>query len=166
MADKAPTELLQPALIDRLSDDEPNKTVEPREARVIDARQLLEIVRRDLTWLLNTDNIETLIEDDTEYPNVLNSVINYGIQEVAGEVSTRDRAMTIRKLIAQSVERFEPRVRPGSLVVDFEDDANTNSTHISYSIRAEIMAKPMPLELYLRSRVNVMTGELELERKG
>jgi type VI secretion system protein ImpF len=35
---------------------------------------------------------------------------------------------------------------------------------VSFDIRAEMWAQPLPLELYLRSEVNVATGELKLER--
>ncbi|NVK14490.1 MAG: type VI secretion system baseplate subunit TssE, partial [Rhodobacteraceae bacterium] len=31
-------------------------------------------------------------------------------------------------------------------------------------IRADMWAQPMPLELYLRSKVDLTTGEVEMER--
>ena len=54
MAELAPRERLQPSLLDRLSDDEPDNAVEPRERRVLSLRTLREGVLRDLAWLLNT----------------------------------------------------------------------------------------------------------------
>ena len=52
MADKTLTERLQPSLLDRLTDLEPEAKTESRDSRVINIRRLREIIRRDLAWLL------------------------------------------------------------------------------------------------------------------
>ena len=49
---------LQPALLDRLTDDEPLKTQEPREQRVMSKTRLRQAVLRDLAWLLNANRLE------------------------------------------------------------------------------------------------------------
>jgi len=54
-----PQERLQPALLDRLTDDEPDKKLEPREMRVLSKRKLRESVLRDLAWLFNSTKLET-----------------------------------------------------------------------------------------------------------
>ncbi len=164
MADRTISERLQPSLLDRLTDHEPGVLTERRDERVIDVRRLREIIQRDLGWLLNTNNHETLM-DDGNYPNALNSTVNYGVREVAGELSTEVRAMEIRSMIAKAIERFEPRIRAGSLDVDYRSDIQGGDAIISFDIRADMWAQPVPLELYLRSEVNVATGELMLERK-
>ena len=164
MIDEPLSERLQPSLLDRLTDPEPDKRTESRSDRVIDVRRLLKIVQRDLTWLLNTQNIEVQIETEN-YPNVANSVLNYGVREVAGEMSTQERARFIRKMIHSVIQRYEPRIVPGTLRVDFDEEADAQSSFISFNIRAEMWAKPLPLELYLRSQVNVTTGELKLESR-
>ena len=167
MSDKALAERLQPALLDRLTDENPTVSTEPREDRVIDVRRLRQIVQRDLTWLLNTNNNEVNLDTEA-YPNVATAVTNYGIKDVAGQTSTADRAQEIRKIIRTAIQRFEPRIRPETLEVDFgsEDETDTRSMLISFNIRGEMWAQPMPLELYLRSQVNVTTGEVTLERRG
>lgn len=165
MADRTITERLQPSLLDRLTDHEPGNLKETREDRVIDVRRLREIIQRDLSWLLNTNNHESLI-DPEKYPNVVNSTLNYGVREVAGQVSSVERAGEIRKMIHRAIERFEPRIQAGTLDVDYRTDDQSGDTIISYDIRADMWAQPLPLELYLRSEINVATGELTLERKG
>ena len=59
MADKNIAERLQPSLLDRLTDDAPGDLQEARDMRVIDIRRLREIVQRDLSFLLNTNNSES-----------------------------------------------------------------------------------------------------------
>jgi type VI secretion system protein ImpF len=62
-------ERLQPSLLDRLTDDEPDKQVESREQRVFSLARLREAVLRDVAWLLNTTNLEAGA-DLSAYPEV------------------------------------------------------------------------------------------------
>ncbi|MEX0310538.1 MAG: type VI secretion system baseplate subunit TssE [Tateyamaria sp.] len=163
MSDKTLAERLQPSLLDRLTDDAPTEQTERRDARVIDVRQLRDILQRDLAWLLNTANAGSAI-DPERYPHAAASTVNYGIREVSGEFSTAERAELIRKSILDAVQAFEPRIHPGSLNVALRMGQAERNTVVSYDIRADMWAQPMPIELYLRSQVDVTTGELELER--
>ncbi len=163
MADKLLEERLQPSLLDRLTDDEPTQRKEHRESRVIDVVRLREIIQRDLSWLLNTNNIESMIDTEA-FPNVVNSVLNYGVSEVSGEYSTTERAEKIRRSILASIEQHEPRVVPGSADVELRAEEETGEMTISFDIRADMWAQPVPLELYLRSHVDITSGEVSLER--
>ena len=87
MAELTPKERLQPSLLDRLTDNEPDQQKEAREKRVLSMRKLRESVQRDLAWLLNTSNLET-VQDLDEYPLVSHSVINYGLPDLAGRQGT------------------------------------------------------------------------------
>lgn len=164
MADRTITERLQPSLLDRLTDREPGVLTERREDRVIDVRRLREIIQRDLSWLLNTNNHETLLDAEA-HPHAIQSTVNYGVREVAGMTSTLERAMEIRRMIHIAIERFEPRIQPGTIDVEYRSDVDSGDALVSFDIRADMWAQPMPMELYLRSEVNVATGELKLERK-
>jgi len=137
MSDKTIAERLQPSLLDRLTDNDPSEKSERRDDRVIDVRQLREIIQRDLAWLLNTSDNSTII-DAKLYPNVAQSTLNFGIHEVAGH--------------------------PGSVDVALRVGKDDRDTIVTYDIRADMWAQPLPMELYLRSQVDVTTGELELER--
>lgn len=164
MSDKMIAERLQPSLLDRLTDDNPTELKERREDRVIDLRQLREIIQRDLSWLLNTADAGKQI-DENIYPNASSSVLNYGVAQVAGDYSTARRAELIRKSILDAIQEFEPRIHPGSLDIGLRvDEEDNRQSLVSFDIRAEMWAQPMPIELYLRSQVDVTTGKLELER--
>lgn len=163
MSDKTIAERLQPSLLDRLTDNDPSEVTERREDRVIDVRQLREIIQRDLVWLLNTADNHNVI-DEKRFPNAAKSVLNFGIHEVAGDYSTAQRAEIIRKSIAAAVQAYEPRIHPGSLDVQLRVDKAERTSVVTFDIRADMWAQPMPMELYLRSQVDVTTGELQLER--
>lgn len=163
MSDKMISERLQPSLLDRLTDNDPTELTERRESRVIDLKQLRDIIQRDLVWLLNTANSGSQI-DRERYPHVIASTLNYGIREVAGDYSTAERAELIRKSILEAIQVFEPRIHPGSVDIKLRVGQDNRDSVVSFDIRADMWAQPLPIELYLRSQVDVTTGELELER--
>lgn len=163
MSDKIIAERLQPSLLDRLTDESPTELKERREDRVIDLRQLRDIIQRDLSWLLNTADAGQLV-DENLYPNISRSVLNFGIAHVSGDYSTTQRAELIRKSILNAVQAFEPRIHPGSLDVELRLDKDNHQSLVAFDIRADMWAQPMPIELYLRSQVDVTKGTIELER--
>ena len=69
---------LQPALLDRLTDDEPLSRTEPVDGRAINRNRLRELVLRDLGWLFNA----TGPGDDNDWasaPHAARSVLRYGL---------------------------------------------------------------------------------------
>ncbi|TMM54130.1 type VI secretion system baseplate subunit TssE [Sulfitobacter sabulilitoris] len=164
MADRTITERLQPSLLDRLTDHEPEKKTEGRDSRVIDLNRLRDIVRRDLAWLLNSNNQDSIL-DAQAYPYVATSVLNYGVRDTAGDFSTENRAETIRRSIEQAIARFEPRIREGTLEVTARESKDKRQSVIDFDIHAEMWAQPLPMELYLRSQVDLTTGELSLDSR-
>jgi len=163
MADKTVTERLQPSLLDRLTDDAPEALKETREDRVINISRLREIIQRDLGWLLNTQNNESWL-DAGRYPHASKSVLNYGVREVSGEYATEAEAERIRGCIADAISRFEPRIREGTTDVSLRAREGRSSAIIAFDIRAEMWATPIPLELYLRTEIDITTGEVNLEK--
>lgn len=165
MADKTIDDRLQPSLLDRLTDDEPGAQAESRDARVIDIRRLRDILKRDLAWLLNTSNNDNMI-DRKLYPNVYRSVLNYGVSPVSGETTTKRRAELIRAAIIRAVKEFEPRLRGESLDVKMRIEDGANPMSLYFDIQGDMWAQPLPMELFLRSEIDLMTGHLNLEQRG
>ena len=86
MAELTPSERLQPCLLDRLTDDAPDKTEESRNQRVMSLQRYRQAVLRDLSWLLNTYANAKLNGYDT-FEEIQSSVLNFGVQNVAGMTS-------------------------------------------------------------------------------
>jgi type VI secretion system protein ImpF len=164
MADRMLLERLQPSLLDRLTDDEPDKTTEAGSRRIIDVNRLRQIILRDLAWLLNTSNLET--ERDLEnHPHTARSVLNYGIVDISGTHATMDRAVQIRQSIRDAIEIFEPRILPESLNVTMHQEKIGSGAVISFEIRGELWAEPVPVDLYLKTALDVTTGEVTISRQ-
>ena len=92
------------------------------------------------------------------------SVLNYGLGEVSGEYSTSEKTEMIRRGIERAVSRYEPRIIEGSVDVRLTGETEAAGMTVALEIRADMWAQPMPLELYLRSKVDLTTGEVNVER--
>lgn len=160
MVELAPKELLQPALLDRLTDDERDKSVEPVEKRVVSMRRLRQSVLRDLTWLLNTGNL-AMVQDLTAYPYVAGSVINYGLRDLAGATASSLDAPGLENAVRQAIVAFEPRILPNTVTVRAvlaKDQMNRNA--LGFEIEGELWGQPAPVSLYIRTEVDLDTGHV------
>src|SRR4249920_3666068 len=129
MAELTPKERLQPSLLDRLTDDEPDKRQESRDKRVLSPSRLRESVRRDLSWLFNTVNLAAT-DDLEDYPQVERSTLNYGLPDLAGRTTSSVDKVTLERLLRRAIWDFEPRLTRNSvkvrLVTDY-DQMNHNA---------------------------------------
>jgi type VI secretion system protein ImpF len=160
MAELTPKEKLQPSLLDRLTDDEPDRQRESREKRILNSMQLRESVRRDLSWLLNNTYLQA-IEDLSAYPEVIRSTLNYGVPDLAGRTATTVDVKELEKSLRAAILMFEPRLLQDSIRLKSVVDPK-GSTHndLSFVIEAELWAQPVPLRVFLKTDVDLETGEI------
>ena len=159
MADHTTSERLQPSLLDRLTDDEPDQLQEPRERRILSSRRLRDSVRRDLNWLFNATNLSALQALD-DYPEVERSTVNYGLPDFAGQVSSSIERDALERLLRRAILDYEPRLVRNSVRVKLTVDTNKlDHNAMNFSIQAELWAQPIPLRLFLRTDLDLETGE-------
>src|SRR5689334_5395139 len=128
MAELILQDRLQPALLDRLTDDEPTKRMESREQRVISIAKLRQCLLRDLSWLLNTVRLEAT-EDLSECPSVQRSVLNYGLPSFTGGSVALLGAAETEDAIKQAILRFEPRLLPNTVKVKLLESSLREDSH-------------------------------------
>ena len=164
MAELTPLERLQPSLLDRLTDDEPlNQKPEPPEGRVMVKRRLRESVLRDLVWLFNTTRLEANA-DLSGAAHVRRAVVNFGLPALSGRSASSIDVSWVERAIRQAILDFEPRVLPPSLAVRAIVRADQADQHnvIGVEIRGQIWAQPVPLELLVRTEIDLETGEVRI----
>ncbi|MBL8760295.1 MAG: type VI secretion system baseplate subunit TssE [Phycisphaerae bacterium] len=163
MAESLPIERLQPALLDRLVDDEPRNPSESRERRVMSMRQLRSAVLRDLAFLLNSP-AHPPESELYDYPLVARSVLNFGIPDLSGQTASAQRAARLEALVRRAVEMFEPRIIPGTLRVSgvkAGEDAASRQT-VGFELTGDVCPLPVPDALYVRTQMDLETGRCEL----
>lgn len=159
---RTPEEQLQPALLDRLTDDQPDRKLEPRMERVISKRRLREAVLRDLTWLFNTIRMDPDMDPAT-LPNARKSVINYGLPALSGQTASSLDISDLERAIRQAIIDFEPRILPATLHVRaLEVGQFENHNVIGVEISGQLWAQPLPLELLVRTEIDLETGQVEV----
>ena len=154
-------ERLQPALLDRLRDDEPEQKVEARNKRVITLKKLQEYVTRDLNWLLNTSSL-SISNDLTPFPEVQTSVLNYGANSFAGISASSIETYMLERKVRQSILTYEPRILAKTLSVSVQEQDNMNRNAIVFHISGQLWAEPIPIALYIKTEIDLETGEVNL----
>jgi len=162
MAELTQKEKLQPSLLDRLTDNNPDSQVESRAQRVLSLQQLRKSVIRDLGWLLNTGNLEARQNLD-RYPNASHSVVNYGLPDIAG-ITTGDIDVDgVEQAVKQAIIDFEPRILRNSLMVKMVVDHEAmNPNSVVFEIDGELWAQPVPLRVFLKTELDLETGDVQI----
>lgn len=164
LADITPKERLQPSLLDRLTDDEPdNRAI--RNPPVMSLHRLRESVLRDLEFLLNTTQLGATTDLDG-LAGVERSTLNYGVPDLVGK--TRFDITQIERLLRRAILDFEPRLLKDSVRVQHlggdtpGSKAGARPTVLSFSIEAELWAHPVPERLFLRTELDLDRGEIKI----
>ncbi|MEO7243691.1 MAG: type VI secretion system baseplate subunit TssE [Rubrivivax sp.] len=168
MAQLRAQDRLQPALLDRLTDDDPGSTTETGDARVINRHRLRELVLRDLAWLFNASQPGAAI-DWRGAPHARRSVLNYGLPPLSGETATTVDVLELQARVRQAILDHEPRILPATLVVEavMSHVQLDHHNQIGVRISGQLWAQPVPLELMLHTDVDLETGRVavrELDR--
>jgi type VI secretion system protein ImpF len=157
---------LQPALLDRLTDDAPGERDEADERRVMSKAQLRQAVLRDLGALLNA--VQPLGVAGDAYPLLGDSVLNYGLPALSGQLASKLDVHVLERAIRQAILRFEPRILPDTLQVRAVEATSVLDTHnvIEFEIRGHLWSQPIPLEILLRTQLDLEAGQVEVRDAG
>ena len=123
-------------------------------------RLLRQAVLRDLAWLLNTGYLETT-ENLEAYPQVRNSVLNYGIPDISGTSASNADTAALERSLKDAIVKFEPRISPDSLRVSItRDEGKQGRNAMVFTIEGQLWAEPTPMMLYLKTEVDLETGNI------
>jgi type VI secretion system protein ImpF len=158
-----PQDRLQPALLDRLTDDEPDKKQEPREARVLSKNRMRQSVLRDLAWLFNATQLDA-VADLTKLPQVRRSVLNFGLPAMSGRTASSLDVTDLTRALREAILTFEPRILPASLEIKtlMEAGALDHYNVVGVEIHGQLWAQPVPLEFLVRTDFDLETGKVRI----
>ena len=154
---------LQPALLDRLTDDEPEQRTGDRGARVMSKTQLRQAVLRDLAWLFNAmqplgDEAEPLSAARRARPELrLAGAVRAARLELdVGDLETRDPPGD------PALRAAHPRRHAGGQARMEVGERPRHHNVIGFEIRGQLWAQPVPLEFLLRTELDLETGQVEM----
>jgi type VI secretion system protein ImpF len=160
MPELAVVEKLQPCLLDRLTDDEPNNSQETRAQRVISLQRYRQGVLRDLQWLFSA-SAHLPQEGDSafsieDFPDAARSVINFGTRHLFGLMGPNLR--DLQQGLTEALYNFEPRIVRNSLKVKLQMEGNL----ILIDVEGELWASPLPEHLHIKTKLDIESGHCSL----
>jgi type VI secretion system protein ImpF len=163
LAELSLKERLQPSLLDRLTDDEPERRKEGSDKRFFSLEQLRNVVKRDLTWLLNTCNLAAT-QDLGGCPEVESSVLNYGMPDLTGHSLSNVEVSMLERVVKQAVIDFEPRILRSSVRVrTFIAPDQMNRNALTFQIEGVLWAHPAPVDIVLKSEFDLESGQVSVQ---
>jgi len=158
---------MQPSLLDRLTDNDPEKKRESANNNLITHAALRRNVLRDLQWLFNTINHDAS-GDLSALPHVNRSVVNFGVAPLAGKRMSDIEWHDIQRKLTEAIINFEPRILPQGLQVRCVSDTSSLDLHnvLSIEIKGRLWCVPYPLEFLFRTDVDLENGHFELKDAG
>ena len=155
-------ERIQPCLLDRLTDEDPDSKQESKSQRVISLQRYREGVLRDLRWLLNA-SAHLDHEDAKQFGEVRRSVLNYGTVDFCGQLASNLDLGVVEYEMMETIKFFEPRIIPNTLTVRaLGEIERVGPNSVAFEIRGDLWAAPMPEQLYIKTQIDLDTGECVL----
>ncbi len=147
-----------PSLLDRLIDNDPSNTKESAAAGELSSRQMRNILRRDLIWLLTTVRLDEVTPLD-DWARIKASVINYGVRDLSGVPEQNIDGLNIQNTLRQAIWDFEPRLDRKSVDVKLipNEDGDTRGVaklQISGRWVNEIYQNP----IFIEAQIDFETG--------
>ena len=153
---------LQPALLDRLTDDHPGERAEAEDHRVMSKARLREAVLRDLSALFNA--VQPLAAQADPFPLLADSVLNFGLPPLSGKLASTLDISVLEATIRQASVRYEPRILADTLQVRALEATSVLDTHnvIEFEISGHLWSHPVPLEVLLRTQLDLEAGQVRV----
>lgn len=154
---------LLPTLLDRLTDHAPQRDKDVVSERTVTRKQLRQIILRDLSWLLNATNAESEFHLE-DFPDARASTLNFGLPAFSGKRISDVKLSDLEGAIQEAIQQFEPRVMPQTLSVRANVASDDEAAHnmVVFEIRGQIWAHPYPIEMLLKSSIDLETGSVTL----
>jgi type VI secretion system protein ImpF len=98
------------------------------------------------------------------YPGVADSVLNFGLPPLAGQLASKVDVSVLERAIRQAILRFEPRILRDTLEVHAIATESVLDPHniIEFPSRGHLWSQPVPLELLLRTQLDLEVGQVEV----
>lgn len=151
---------LRPSILDRLIDNDPVNSTEIDTDQHQKLKDLRNSVRRDLESLLNTRY--RVIEPDSSYLHLRNSLINYGLPDLATvNVMDKTRRKQFIDDLQSILQSFEPRFK--SVKVQYMENMDSLDRTLRFRIDAVLYADPSPEVVVFDSTLEPVTRTVSIE---
>ena len=143
-----------PSVLDRLLDDDVERSKEAQASRSRSLRQLKQCVRRDIEWLLNTRQSNIYLPPDLK--EAVCSIVAYGLPDFSSAgVRSPAELNRLRQAIENAVDVFEPRLQDVRVTID---PVPEGERVIRFRIDARLRVEPSPEPIAFDSVMRLGSG--------
>jgi type VI secretion system protein ImpF len=147
---------VQPSLIDRLTDAEPDRTRDRGLTPEDSANAFQASMQCDVEWLLNTRRSIVPVPDGCQL--LRGSVLQYGLPDVTGiAVNTAEGREALREMLQEALERFEPRLE--APIVRLVDSGTRETPLVRFQVEALLRMDPSPKHVLFDTMLEVSKSE-------
>jgi type VI secretion system protein ImpF len=149
-----------------LRDEHGQRIISGRRARkgAITEGQLREQLTTDLNALLNTINMQSGF-DLSEFPQVRESILNYGIPEISNRTIDEHRVSDIADELRSALLQYEPRLRPEALIVTRDTLVDPDTLNIRFEVSGEMACDPADVAVEFVADIEIDTGKMRIGRR-
>jgi type VI secretion system protein ImpF len=134
----------------------------PRNA--ISEAVLREELSNDLASLLNTVNLDSIQSLDG-LEDVRKSILNFGIADLTAISSDESAVEKIGDWLRDVLERYEPRLIRGSLIVSKDAEIDEESGRVRFHINAEMHSNPVDTPIEFIADIETNSGKMRLSHR-
>ncbi len=160
MAKRELERTVQPSVLDRLTDDDPLSSVDPRVSYVESLRAFKVGVQRDLEWLLNTRR--TSDTDVDQLTEVRKSLYCFGMPDIT---SMSGDSLPARTQLLQQVEEtlalFEPRLAQVRISMA-EVEGEQRRREVRFVVEATLRLDPTPEHVTFDTVLHFASGQIDV----
>jgi type VI secretion system protein ImpF len=154
---------LRPSILDRLMNNDPDKSLETDPEQYQQLKQLRQSVRRDLENLLNTRF--RMLGPPDEYTELQKSLLNYGLPDLATvNISDNIKRKEFIEHLETILNEFEPRFK--TVKVHYMENSDSLDRSLRFRIEATLYADPSPETVVFDSVLEPVTRTVNVEEAG
>lgn len=158
MAGQNSSEVLRHTVLDRLAGTGGNR---PGGDLRIGVEDLKNAVLRDIEWLLNTKRPLNLVEEN--FPETRSSILNFGIPDFSQFSSASgDDCSQVGTLIQEAIRRFEPRLEPRSVVVEYVATDQLTGLEAHFRIKGILHVDPVRVPVSFDTHIEMDSGAIAI----
>jgi len=120
-------------------------------------------VARDVENLMNAIAIDATLDLD-EFPQVANSILNYGFPDIANRTIDELAGRDLQKEIEQALRRYEPRLAPDTLKIQRDASLEDRELKVRYLVNADLFCNPVNVPVQFTAEVELETGKIMIDR--
>ncbi len=129
---------------------------------LVSRESLLSRLRSDLSTLLNTSGLPGSLNLSAT-PHAANSVINYGIGNIAGQTLSGLAPQTLERRIRQAIFTYEPRITRHTLQVSWIANSSEPMADLQFLIQGQLRSGMQVYPFKFRSLWNIQSGAVHVD---